>query len=220
MTKQIRVFLVDDHEVVLDGLSALFNTGPEHLREFAVAGRATSGPEAIERLQRLPNVDLVLLDMSMPEMDGIETAKQLKAVLPNLKIVFLTMFNSRELLGRAIQVGAEGYILKESDKEYLFTALKRIHAGETVLPPASKVGGFAPQAQVGKVDIGDFTKRELQIIDLICRELSGREIAEHLNISANTIEVHRRNIMSKMGVDNVVGLVKFALAHGLLEAGR
>lgn len=215
MTKPIRVFLVDDHEVVLDGLTALFNSGPEHLREFTVIGRASSGREAIEKLGRLPAVDLVLLDISMPEMDGIQTAQLLKAAQPAQKIVFLTMFNSRELLGRAIAVGAEGYILKESDKEYLFNALKRVHAGETVLPPSGKVGTNAPTAQ-NKAAAADFTKRELQIIELICREMNGREIADHLHISANTIEVHRRNIMGKMGVDNVVGLVKYALAHQLV----
>lgn len=216
MTKPIKVFLVDDHEVVLDGLTALFNSGPEHLRDFTVVGRASSGQEAIEKLGRLPTVDLVLLDISMPEMDGIQTAQLLKATQPSLKIVFLTMFNSRELLGRAIAVGAEGYILKESDKEYLFSALKRVHNGETVLPPSSKVGTNAPTIQ-NKAVAADFTKRELQIIELICKEMNGREIADHLHISANTIEVHRRNIMAKMGVDNVVGLVKYAMAHNLAE---
>lgn len=217
MTKPIKVFLVDDHEVILDGLTALFNSGPEHLREFSVIGRAASGQEALDKLGKLPGIDLVLLDISMPDMDGIQTAQLIKAANPGQKVVFLTMSNARELLGRAIAIGAEGYILKESDKEYLFTALKRVHAGETVLPPSGKVGNQISNIPVAE-SVADFTKRELQIIQLICREMNGREIADHLHISAHTIEVHRRNIMAKMGVDNVVGLVKYALTHRLTEA--
>jgi len=201
---QIRIFLLDDHQMMLDGLRSLFDSDPE----FLVIGEATRAKLALERIATL-KPDLVLTDMSLPEMDGLEFTRLAKQKFPDLKVVVLSMHAERHFIEAVLKAGASGYLVKNTGKEELKRALLRIQLGEKhfsseVLEELMKTEGDSV-----------LTPREREILLLITRDFSNKDIASKLFISERTVETHRKNILRKTGAHSVVGLIRYAQDNGL-----
>jgi len=213
--KETRLLIADDHRVLLDGLSSLLSTEPG----FRVMSTAETGKQVIESLEQ-EKYDVCLLDISMPEMDGIETARWIRSNRPTVKIIILTTHDEEEIITEMIQVGVNGYLLKSSTRQELVTAIQRVMEGklhfsdqvnETLLKGyATSMEKKASREQV------HLTVRELEIVQLLAREYTNEKIARELNISFRTVETHRKNIMQKTKARNLAGLLKFAYSNRML----
>lgn len=211
-TSPLRILLVDDHQMFLDGLKTLLSKHDT----IEVVGEALNGHEAMNIIRK-EQVDLVLSDINMPEMSGTDLAKAIKSEMPDVKILILSMYNDREIIHEIVMTEAEGYILKNSNKQELISALERIASGGTYY--SNEVMEIITDSYVAKQKsqekIKDLTKREIEIIKLICQEYSTPEIAEELFISPLTVETHRKNILKKTKVRTIVGLIKFAIDNNI-----
>jgi len=211
----VRIAVVDDHEIVRDGIQILLEDEPG----FEIVGEAKTGKEAVE-LCKSQKVDLVVMDITMPEMDGIQATKIIKEKNPEIKVLALTMLSEDQHIRKMIKAGASGYILKSSGKEELIKAVNKIMDGqhyfsdgatqsilkELVNPVVSKVKS---------TEMASLTDRELEILKLIVDEYTNQEIADELFISVRTVDAHRRNLLQKTGAKNTAGLVKYAIENKL-----
>ncbi len=208
----IRVLIVDDHQVVLDGIQSML----DREEGIFVSGKAMSGPDALEFLKYNP-VNVALIDINMPGMDGIELCKAIRKKYPEIKVLALTTFNEVSFITNMMKSGASGYLLKNTTKEELITAIKTIQKGEQYL--AREVQEKLISASFGKKDtafIPRLTRREKEVLKLILEEFTTKEIAEKLFISNATVETHRLHLLNKLGVRNTAGLVKVAIEKGLV----
>ena len=204
MTPTIPVLLVDDHALVRRGFRRLLEDDPS----IAVVGEASTGEEAIRLAGELkPRV--IVMDVAMPGTSGLAATKAILGNDPDAKILMLSMHSEETLVRQALAAGARGYILKNALDLDLAAAVKRVAAGETVIDPAVA----HPPAGTRK----RLTARELEVLQLICDGLSNRAIAVKLNLSANTIAVHRANIMNALGVHKTAELVVYAIQNGLVN---
>lgn len=210
----IKVCLVDDHQIILEGLGLLLASDQEITCVFT----ATSAAEAFSKMNNA-EVDLILMDIGLPEMDGITFCRQLKERFPEVKVIALTMFNELSLIRQMIEAGAEGYLLKNAGREELLTAIHRVYSGKTYF--SSEVAEILvrgdKKVRLNAGIIPSLSGREKQIVRLIMEECTSVQIAEKLQITLNTVETHRRNIMSKLNSKNTAGIVKTVLQHGLLD---
>lgn len=211
----IRVFIADDHQVLLDGLNTLL----ESVDDLTVVGTAHNGQEVLDFLQK-ESVDVILLDINMPVLNGIETCKRLNKDFPDVKVLALSMYEKASFIQQMLKNGALGYILKNTGQDELVEAIRTVHAGEQYL--SKVVSDTLMQSLIGKAAasrqyIPEMTRREKEVLALIAKELTTQEISDELHISLNTVETHRKNLLSKFGVRNSVGLIKVALERGLLE---
>lgn len=205
MTQKITVLLADDHALVRRGFRRLL----EDDSSIAVVGEASSGEEAVRLAMELtPRV--VVMDAAMPGMSGLAATRAILVHAPDAAILMLSMHSEETLVRQAMDAGARGYILKNALDLDLAAAVKRVAAGETVLDPAV----VRPNPPAGERN--RLTPRELEVLQLICKGLSNRAIATHLNVSVNTIAVHRANIMNTLGVHKTAELVVYAIQHGLV----
>ena len=205
MTSTITVLLADDHALVRRGFRRLLEDDPS----IAVVGEASSGDEAVRLAQALhPHV--IVMDAAMPGMSGLAATRAILACMPDVAILMLSMHSEETLVRQALDAGARGYVLKNAIDLDLATSVKRIAAGETILDP----GVVRPASPVG--ERSRLTARELEVLQLICKGLSNREIAAHLSLSVNTIAVHRANIMTTLGVHKTAELVAYAIKNGLV----
>lgn len=213
MTEPIKVFIVDDHPLFRDGLISYLKDTPE----FSVAGYAGNGMEALEELRKL-TVDVVLMDIQMPKMNGIELTEALIKINADVKILILTMFGEVAYIKKLLQLGVDGYILKDIGKEDLYKAIRAVHEGghfyskEITEVMMNKIRGVS---QKNFNYITDLTEREKELLYLIISQKSNQEIAEELFISPRTVEAHKRNMLAKTGSKNVAGLVIFALENNI-----
>ena len=212
--KKIKVLIVDDHPVVRKGLWSCLENRPN----LKVVGEATNGHEALKQITAL-QPDVVLMDISMPEMDGLQVTEKLHKDLPELKVLVLSVQSNRETVLRIIRAGARGYVLKESSPEDLVKAIEMINAGEAFFSPP--VARIALNQYVSELDETDpasrLSDREREVLVLIASGKSNKEIAGDLGIGVRTIETHRERIMRKLGIRSVAGLTKFAIANGLVS---
>lgn len=205
----IRIVIADDHEIVVEGLSSLF----ENEKDIVILGKAKNGSEVIPILQNHP-VDVAVLDISMPEMDGIELTKFIKANFPKVKVLILTMHNEIGFIRRIIEAGAHGYILKNKGREELVNAIKSLYEGKEYLGEEVTKTLFSSMRGTQVYGVIQLTKREKEVLKLIANGFTTPQISESLHIAASTVETHRRNLIEKTGVDNSKGLVKFAIKNG------
>ena len=210
----IQVCLVDDHQIVLEGLGLLIGSAEDIHCVFT----ATGATEALSQMNHFP-VDLVLTDIELPEMDGIAFCRQLKEKFPAVKVIALTMFNELSLIRQMIDAGADGYLLKNAGREELLTAIRRVHSGKNHF--SSEIAEILVRGDKKErpktSSIPSLSGREKQIVRLIMEEYTSAQIADSLQISLNTVETHRRNIMSKLNSKNTAGIVRTVLQHGLLD---
>lgn len=216
--EKINILVVDDHKIVRDGILSLLQDQPD----ICVISQAENGKDALEKIPKvLPH--LVLIDISMPVMNGIECTREITTKYPEIKVLALTMLNELEHIKNMLSAGAGGYLLKNSGKEELVTAIKTVVAGHNYFSTEVKdmimMEMVKKKSSPGKI-IGEkvpLTSRELDILELILQEFTNQEIADKLFISVRTVDAHRRNLLEKTGARNTAGLVKFAIENHLFK---
>jgi len=211
----IKIIIADDHLMFIDGIKAIL----ANEQEVKIVDHALNGVEVLSLLER-GEVDIVLMDVNMPVMDGIETTKQVRLKYPKVKIIMLTMHNNREFIYGLIHAGASGYILKNTGKEELMDAIRSVYKGKTFYSEDVKetiMQNISQKPAEQKIEAAHLTDREKEVLKLIAMEHNTNEIAEKLFISINTVETHRKNLLSKLNAKNIAGLVKFALQTGLID---
>ena len=208
----IRVLLADDHAVVRDGLHLLLEGQPT----IRVIGEASNGREVIGLAQHL-QPDVIVMDIAMPELNGIEAARQIRAACPSTRIIILSMHSTSEHVFRALQAGATGYLLKESAGAEVVDAVRAVHAGRRYLSQKLiETGIYHVFDQRGiESPLDRLSAREREVLQLTVEGKSSVEIAALLSLSSKTVETYRSRLMHKLGLSDLPGLVKFAIQHGL-----
>lgn len=221
MTDQIRIVIADDHPVVRDGLSAVLETQPD----FEVVGEAGDGREAVEQIEKL-QPDVVLLDLDMPIMDGLEALRQIMEHRPETKVIVFTVFDTDERIVAAVQAGAQGYLLKgDAPRDEIFRAVRTVYQGGALLQPvvASKLLRQMqnPTSSNGSTSTQtheeELTEREQEVLELLARGLANKEIANRLVISERTVKFHVSAILGKLGAGNRTEAVRMAAQRGLVK---
>jgi len=211
----IRLLLADDHQVLLDGLQLLL----KNEADMQVVAVAKNGKQALDVLKK-SEVDVALLDINLPVLNGIETCRRIKKDFPRVAVLALTSYDKGAFIQQMLKAGAAGYVLKNAAADEIVQAIRTVHAGETYLSPSvstTLLNTLRNQADAQEDFIPQLTRREQQVLQLIAAEQTTKEIAEQLHLSQNTIETHRRNLLSKLNVRNVAGLIKVALQRGLID---
>lgn len=210
--KRIRVLLGDDHALILDGIRASLQV------QFDIVGQATDGKALVQAAERL-RPDLVILDISMPLLNGFESARQIREILPAAKLIFLSQHLNPAYLKHALRVGVTGYVLKAGATEELQKAINTVLRGKTYITPSFGEDVIARLwNRSGEVneESEDLTERQREILQLIVEGRSSKEMADLLHVSIKTIEFHRARVMNKLGVRTVAELTKVALQQGLI----
>lgn len=212
----VKIALADDHKIVRDGIKTMLESQPE----IDVVAEASNGNEILEKLQNTM-VDLVVMDINMPEKNGIQATKELKEKHPKVKVLALTMSNDDLHIRQMIQAGASGYIMKNAGRKDLKEAIETIMNGKHYFSEEATqsimmdlVKGKGKSTAMDAVHITD---REQEILELIVQEYTNQEIAEKLFISSRTVDAHRRNLLQKTGARNTAGLVRYAFQHNLIS---
>jgi two-component system nitrate/nitrite response regulator NarL len=212
----IRIMIADDHQMFIDGIKSLLATQ----KQVKVVAEAHNGHEVLELLEK-DQPDLILMDVNMLGMDGIEATRQVRKQYPAIKVLMLTMFNTRDYIEKVLKAGADGYILKNTGKEELSTAIEKVMKGESYFSRevTERIMEGLQKKKTAENDpmMVELTEREKEVLKLIVKELTTQEIADQLFISFNTVETHRKNLISKLQVRNIAGLVKYAIQQGLVD---
>lgn len=206
----IRILIADDHAIVRGGLKQIVATATD----IIVAGEATNGLEIQAQLRNL-SIDLLLLDMTMPGISGVDLIRQLHASHPTLPILVLSMHNEGQIINRALKAGAAGYVTKDSEPEVLLAGIRKVAGGGRFIDPAlidSMV--FDNDQSTHPADL--LTTRELQVLTMIADGRPLGEIADSLHLSPKTVSTHKMRLMQKLRIDNNVDLIRYALHHGLV----
>ena len=204
--KAIRILVADDHYVVRMGITALVNTEPD----MEVVGEAADGNQAVEMFQRL-NPNLVLMDLRMPAKDGIAATKEIRNANPNARVLMLTTYDGDTEIHRAIEAGAQGYVLKNSTGDKLIPALRAVAAGEKWIPKE-----IASRLAARKM-FEELTPRELQVLQQMAKGLANKEIGDVLKITEHTVKDHLKNILGKLRVADRTEAVTVALQRGIIQ---
>lgn len=210
----IKLAIADDHQIVIDGLLHMLRG----VQGISIVGTASDGGQLIALLQQ-SDANLALVDISMPNMNGIQACQKIRQDFSGIRVVALTMMNESSIIRKMLEAGASGYLMKNTGKDELIRALTTVNNGGTYYASevAASILNTISTATTQAKDIPALSRREKQILKLIIDEMTTQEIADTLGIAFGTVETHRRNIMQKLNVRNVVGMVKFALEHNLLE---
>ncbi|MET3028600.1 response regulator transcription factor [Flavobacterium sp. UW10123] len=211
---KIKLLIADDHTMFLQGIISLLEQEPN----IAVIGKAVNGLEALEIVEK-GIVDFIILDISMPKMDGIELSKILKKQFPNIKILIVSTHSNVMIVSRLIRIGVNGYLLKNAEKEDLLKAINTIALGENYFAEELEEKHLINSTKIEKQvsNLTELSSREKEILVLIAQEYNTAEIAEKTFISLNTVNTHRRNLLSKLNAKNTAGLVKYAVENGLVD---
>lgn len=208
----IRILIADDHAIVRGGLKQIVAT----TTDIVAAGEATHGAEVIDKV-RQAELDLLLLDMTMPGLSGVDLVRRVRADKPSLPILVLSMHNEGQVVSRALRAGATGYVTKDSDPAILLAAIRKVAAGGRFIDPAL-VDAIVFDAGNGDRPPHDLlSDREFQVLQKIVAGEAIGEIGAALNLSAKTISTHKMRLMQKIGVDNNADLIRYALRHGLAQ---
>lgn len=211
----VRILLADDHEILRSGLRSLINAEPD----LEVVGEATNGREALLFAKKL-QPDMVLMDISMPELGGIDAIKQLKSIIPESKVLMFTVHEDELLLKKAIRAGASGYVVKRAAESELVNAIHSVLEGNIYIHPTMTrvlLKDIAPEQKAKHPKGHKLTRREEEVLRLLARGYTNNQIAEQLSISPRTVEGHRANLMGKLNLTSRVEIVEYAEEHGLLE---
>lgn len=212
MEKPIKVIIVDDHQVVLEGFIARL----ESENEIDVVGTASNGLAAIDSVKQ-HQPDVVLMDISMPIMNGIEATELIKEEFPHVKVLMLTMHDNREYIMNVMQSGAVGYMLKEISAEKMVQAIKTVNLGSTYFCESTTQTLFTEQVTPSAKKVNPLSRREESVLKLVSQGHSSKKIASLLNISYRTVETHRQNIKHKLDIHTTAELAKYALEKGMLN---
>jgi len=210
----IKLLIADDHQVLIQGLKELLN-GLEHIQ---VTNTASNGQEVLDILDN-HLVDVILLDINMPVMNGLEACKKIKQNYPDTKVLALTTLDKGSFIQQMLKNGASGYLLKNTSQDELINAIETVYRGETYLNEHTNkiLLNSIMNQKPNESFIPTLTRREKEVLDLIAKEMTTNEISEALHISLNTVETHRRNLIQKFNVRNSVGLVREAMLKGIID---
>lgn len=213
----LKVFITDDHELYLEGLILLLNKQ----EGVSVVGSALTGESLLQQLPEM-DIDVLLLDVHLPDIEEETLLKKIRAIKPELNILYLTMMRGTRYIHKLIKYGIQGYLLKNASITELRTALDAIANGQKYFSNEINIldteQDFRNTITIEDKKVDEIlSKREIEILTLICKEFSNSEIAEKLFLSVSTVETHRKNLIAKLGVNNTVGLVKFALKNKLID---
>ncbi|MDD2792532.1 MAG: response regulator transcription factor [Sediminibacterium sp.] len=212
MSQQIHLMIADDHPLFVEGLKMILSSEPL----FVINGIANDGKQLLYLLTQQPQTDLILLDVNMPHLNGLDTIKYIKQSFGSVKVLMLSAYSDHKLVEEARVAGADGYILKNSSREALVGAIKRVHGGLQVFEVEPANG---QEELFRKMDVFlrkyDLTKREKEILYYLKQTLTNQQIAEKLHLSIYTVETHRKNIMQKLQLNSPAALVKFMIEFNI-----
>lgn len=213
MSEKIKVLVADDHQLFVDGVKLILKKHPD----VQVVAEAADGASLLKQLKETA-IDLVITDLSMPGMKGIDLVKTIKQQFPQVKLLVVTMHNEQEIINEILQAEAEGYILKNSGKAEMLEAVSNLINGKTHYDQEvlHQLIQNIKKEKRPVIKAKPLTERELQILALIVKELTSKEIAEQLGISKQTVDTHRLHIMEKTGAQTLVGLIKYALSSSIV----
>ena len=214
----IKICLVDDHELLLRGLAMIIDAQTD----FEVMHTYGAGQEILDFLATNPSIDLLMLDVNLPDMEPEDLLSKIREINPSLPIIYLTILRGSRVFHRLEKFSFQGYLLKDTSYEELFEAIRVVNGGGTYYSKSlefdfAKDQSIQENGYVNKNAGGVLSRREKEILTLVCREYSSAQIAEKLFISVSTVDTHRQNIMIKLGVNNTVGLVKYAINFNLID---
>lgn len=219
MEDKIRIHLADDHQVLIDGILAVLKINPN----FEVVGFSLNGENLVEKVAK-DNSDVLVMDINMPEKDGIQVLREFNEKGFTCKVIILSSYDDVKLIKEVIKLGASGYLTKQCAGENIIDAISTVAQGNQYFSSSVKdkiFNALTGNTQNQPYDVNEvisrITSRELEILSLITNEKSGKEISEILFISTNTVETHRKNLMKKINVKSSIGLVLFATKHNLIE---
>jgi len=208
-----RILLADDHLVVRQGLRSLLEQGG-----FVVVGEATDGQEAV-RLARTVRFDVAVLDVSMPRMNGIDSAREIMSFAPNSRIVMLTVHTEERQIADALRAGIRGYIIKTQAADELINAIREVAGGGTYVSPQVSTLLLAAYINGSALGRNPLTVRERQVLQLVAEGRTTKEVAHSLGVTAKTAECYRSRLKVKLGIHDTAGLVRYAIRHGLIQLG-
>lgn len=214
---EIKILIVDDHEMVRNGLCVMM----EREEDFTVVGEAQNGKEAVEMVSEL-RPDVVLMDLRMPEMDGVEAMRQIRAEQDDVKFLVLTTFDSDEYIFDAIEAGAKGYLLKDASREELFRAVRTVNRGESLIEPGvvsrvlDRLTELSHRAAQG-TDHLTLSEREVEVLRLMAKGSANKQIASDLSITESTVKTHVANIFQKLEVSHRTEAVTKAMSQGIIK---
>ena len=210
----IKLLIADDHQVLIEGLIELLSG----IDNISVVTTANNGKQVLDILKE-NEIDVILMDINMPIMNGLETCKAVKQKYPDIKVLALTTLDKGSFIQMMLKYGASGYLLKNTSQEELITAIESVHKGETFINEQTNkiLMNSLMNQKTNHSFIPTLTRREKEVLDLIAKELTTGEISESLHISLNTVQTHRRNLIQKFNVKNSVGLVRKAMLRGLID---
>ena len=217
LAESIRIFLADDHQIFLEGLARLIQDHP-HMKVIGMAG---NGREAVSRIRTL-RPDVVLMDISMPGLNGLDVARLTAKSSPKTRVLILSMHENEEFLRRVLEVGAAGYLLKDSTADELFFAIKEAYQGNSYLSPSISRRLIVDYLEAKRKEQRGsvrptLTGREREVLQLLAEGHPSRAIADALNISVRTVQTHRKHIMRKLRLHHLSELVRYAIQNGIIE---
>jgi DNA-binding NarL/FixJ family response regulator len=212
----IKILVADDHQVFREGIQSIL----EDLEDIKVLAQAADGQEVMDKLGSI-KPDIILMDITMGKVNGIETTKWVKEHYPQIKILVLSMHDESDYIIKEIEAGASGYILKDAGSDEMIRAIRQVALGHTYYDQqvAAVMADYFTKKNERSARLAELplSKRELEVLQLIAEEFTNPEIASKLFISIRTVDTHRRNLIEKIDVKNTAGLVKYAIRHGLVE---
>lgn len=211
----IKILIADDHQLLIDGLKATL----EGIDDFSIVGEAYNGYQVLEKLDEGLEVNVILMDINMPKLDGLECTKAVIKKYPQIKIIALSQYDEKRFVKRMVKNGASGYLLKDSGKDQLEKAIREVYAGRKYYCERLSIRLVEQELKDENTSalFPKLSKRESEVLNLICKELSSQEISEKLFISFHTVESHRANLMYKAGVKNTAGLVRWAVENDFID---
>ncbi|MDP2885138.1 MAG: response regulator transcription factor [Ignavibacteria bacterium] len=216
LVKKIRLLLVDDHPIVREGIKSALSTK----KNISIVGEAATGEEAMVKARKLLP-DVILMDINMPGMSGLETSRRLRKSVPDSRILALTMHENREYVLEMTQIGARGYVFKDSSPSELLRAIEAVHAGEFFFSPRASqqlLKSFLKgEPRTDSQASVNLSKREKDVLQLITEGFKTKEIARLLGVTDRTVETYRHRLMTKLSVHSIAGLIKNAIAKGIVK---
>lgn len=207
--------IADDHQLIIDGIKSTLRD----IEDFSVIGEALHGYRVLEQLEEGLRPDIILMDINMPKLDGLECTRKVSKKYPDIKIIALSQYDEKRFVKRMVKNGAMGYLLKDAGKDQVEKAIRTVSSGEKYFCDGLSVRLIEQELKEENISnlFPKLSSRELEVLNLICTGLSSNEISEKLFISIHTVESHRANLMYKAGVKNTAGLVRWAVENDIIE---
>jgi DNA-binding NarL/FixJ family response regulator len=211
----IKILIADDHQLLIDGIKSTL----KDVDDFELVAEATNGYQVMEILEAGTEADVILMDINMPKLDGLECTKQVAKKYPEIKIIALSQYDEKRFVKRMVKNGAHGYLLKDAGKDQIEKAVRTVCSGQKYFCERLSIRLVEQELKDENTSalFPKLTNRELEVLNLICKEFSSQEISEKLFISFHTVESHRANLMYKAGVKNTAGLVRWAVENDFIE---